>query len=148
MVSAKDKGSQGDYFSPWDIVLPKEGDDEPDVGPGLGGDGAVKPKFPGGGGGPGIKPKDNKGPMGPMGDPGGLGVGGVVGNWDRDALVRFIDPDVKEGKRYQYEIWITLANPNHGKKDKVAFAQLAESPVLVSKSEFTPSIAIPYENFL
>lgn len=70
-------------------------------------------------------------------------------NWERDALVRFIDVDVQPGKTYFYTVRVRLANPNFGKEDKVAFADLARLPEL-PPSNFvkTDPITIPQEHFV
>ena len=73
--------------------------------------------------------------------------------WERDALVRFIDVDVEPGKTYKYGIQVRIANPNFGKKDKVAWANLADIPELstapgVFPVIFTPSVTIPRESYL
>ena len=119
--------AEGDrYYSAWDIDPPKAA--EP---------GAVQPvgegKLP-------IKPK---------------GVAEVPGSvayppWERDALVRFIDVDVKPGYSYFYAVRVRLANPNFGKEVKdVQFARLATSPEL-DPSDWveTPRISIPEEYHL
>lgn len=41
-------------------------------------------------------------------------------------LVRFVDVTVQPGTRYQYQLRIRLANPNHGKEDLVAWRSLAD----------------------
>jgi hypothetical protein len=46
--------------------------------------------------------------------------------WDRDGVVRFLDPDVEPGKTYQYEIQVRLANPNYKKRDAVKLAAESE----------------------
>src|SRR5207248_6521101 len=94
---------------------------------------------------PKVPPMGERG--GPMG-PGGIGAGANRAPWDRDALVRFIDPDVVPGKTYQYYVKVFLANPNYKKKADVAFTQLADIPYLESKIEVTPTITIPKESFL
>ncbi len=121
----------GRYFSAWDVPLP--------IAPVDGADGPMPKKGP--------LPM----PIGPQpGIPGALGAN--VGPWDRDALVRFIDPDVVPGKTYQYAIKVHLANPNFGKKALVAFDRLADVRELTATGdkewEYTPSITIPQESFL
>lgn len=69
--------------------------------------------------------------------------------WDRDAIVRFIDPDVEPGKTYRYAIQVRMRNPNFNKKDEVAFQQLAALEELrldpIQSWVKTPDITIPYE---
>jgi hypothetical protein len=134
--------ARGEYFSPWHLALPGE--------PGESTDGAATPpKFgtpPKAGGPPGVVPPKGMPPM-PGGTPGPQGTGAVK-VWDRDAIVRFVDPDVTPGSTYQYKISVVMKNPNHDKKTLVAFNGLAEVPFLFSKEEFTPTITIPEEHFL
>src|SRR5262249_29898439 len=115
-----------------DPVEPVEGDEADGVQPKL--PGPFQPKIP------------MPGAPGP--NVGAPGAGGQVANWTRDALVRFVDPDVTPGKTYQYEIQVILKNPNYGKKDKVEFGKLADVERLESKPEFTPSMSIPFESAL
>jgi hypothetical protein len=84
--------------------------------------------------------------------PGGVGgVGGGTGtvfvNWDRDALVRFIDVDVKPGKTYKYAIRVRLANPNFGLPVKdLEFGDLSLHKELPPSAWVdTPNITIPHE---
>lgn len=66
-----------------------------------------------------------------------------------DAVIRFIDPDVKPGKTYKYSIQVRIANPNYGKKNDVAFAALADVKELKPAAPVeTPTISIPDEYFL
>lgn len=66
-----------------------------------------------------------------------------------EALIRFIDPDVKPGKTYKYSIQVRIANPNFGKKTEVAFAALADVKELKPAAPVeTPTITIPEEYFL
>jgi hypothetical protein len=53
-------------------------------------------------------------------------AGPAFPNWERDAVVRFIDIDVEPGKSYRYAIRIWMKNPNKGKTNLVAFAALAQ----------------------
>ncbi|MSQ95161.1 MAG: hypothetical protein EXR98_11480 [Gemmataceae bacterium] len=142
------------YFHPWDIApaaAGEGGDDEPSKkkgGPGLGkppnaglgggGGGAI----PGVGGGPDIGLGGGKEKQ--PGNPGG-GLGGLAnnGNWERDAIVRFIDPDVETGKTYRYAIRVRMHNPNFNKGNAVAFLNLAEQEVLMSDWEETPDVYVP-----
>lgn len=63
-----------------------------------------------------------------------------------DALIRFFDPDVKPGKTYKYMVQVRMANPNFGKKNDVAFPQLATIAELPpSPPVETPTITIPGE---
>jgi hypothetical protein len=120
----------GRYFAPWDIN-PAGG-----AAPGFG-------LLPGGG-----LPERRPILKNPMPKP-GEGPAVVFPNWDRDALVRFIDPDVVPGKSYQYVIQVRLANPNFGKNDLVAFKQLAADQELPpSPWVWTPTIDIPHEYFV
>jgi hypothetical protein len=78
-------------------------------------------------------------------------VGADMPDYDRDAVLRFIDPDVKPGKSYQYAIQVRIANPNHKKDAQVAFAALAkEAELKLTKDHwvYTPVIAIPEEYHL
>jgi hypothetical protein len=119
----------GRYFAPWDIN-PAGGAAVPGNGPRL--------ETP-------MGPKLKKNPMAKPGDD----PGAVFPNWDRDALVRFIDPDVVPGKSYQYVIQVRMANPNFGKKDLVAFNDLALAQELVPSPWVpTPIIHIPHEYFV
>jgi hypothetical protein len=75
----------------------------------------------------------------------------VFPNWQRDALVRFIDPGAVPGKTYQYAIQVRMANPNFGEKKipDVVFADLTRLEELTpSEWVFTPAITIPPEYFL
>jgi hypothetical protein len=114
------KPATGKYFAPWDVNPPS------------------------GGGAAGIQPggelRKNK-PRDPLDT--------NFPNWNRDAFVRFIDPGVEPGKSYQYVIQVRLANPNHGKKDLVAYADLATKfPEIASPPVWTSTIDIPHEHFL
>ena len=73
-------------------------------------------------------------------------------DWDRDALVSFIDPDVVPGETYRYSIQVRIANPNYKypKIDDLAYAALTSQPELIlgnshPKWENTPTITIPHE---
>lgn len=67
--------------------------------------------------------------------------------WDRDAVVYFIDPEVEPGKVYQYALQVRIANPNHGKEKLVAFASLAKDRELQKGDTwvYTHAIKIPDE---
>lgn len=66
-----------------------------------------------------------------------------------DALIRFVDPDVKPGKTYKYSIQVRIANPNFGKKTEVAYAALADWKELPPAPPVeTPTITIPEEYFI
>jgi hypothetical protein len=120
--------SETRFFSAWTVPLPTdEGDPE-------GAGGTTQP----------IRP------MGTM--PGGMGAGGVeFKNWDRDALIRFIDVDVEPGKTYKYAVQVRIANPNYKKPTQVAFTALAkpaELPLHKTTSwAWTGPITIPQEYF-
>jgi hypothetical protein len=83
--------------------------------------------------------------------PGGSGTpASTFQPWDRDALVRFIDVDVKPGKTYRYAVRVRLANPNFERPVKeLAWAGLGANKDL-DPSEWTqtPEISIPEEYFL
>jgi hypothetical protein len=125
--------NQDAYFQAWDV---QEGGAQ---GAGVG-QGYV-PTTPGRQ--PGIKPPPvfNKGEK----TPGGFGTTTAerFPDWDRDALVRFIDVDVKPGKTYKYWVRVRMANPNFNKTTKdVAYQELtihAELP----PSEWVETEAIP-----
>ena len=130
------------YFHAWDLGKVEGagfGGTGPVPGPGIG----PRPKIPG--------PITGKGEKTPGGTgPGGIGVVVDFPPWDRDALVRFIDPDVKPGKTYRYWVRVRMANPNHNKTTKeVAYQELTLHPEL-PPSEWveTPEIIIPHEYFL
>jgi hypothetical protein len=114
-------------------------------------------------GGLGDKMGDNKGlkpPMvkNPMGDP--MKKGPNKGDpivpeqpafpvWERDGLVRFIDPDVVPGRKYQYLIQVRMKNPNFGKNEVVAFKALADMEELPpSEWKLTPIVTIPEDYYL
>jgi len=129
------------YFSAW-LIEPPGG------GVGVGGPGGGFGVPPGGVGPPKGKPGGD--PMKP-GVPGGAGAGENQDDvkWERDALVRFIDPDVIPGRTYQYVIRVRMANPNFDKPDLVAFSELAKPADLPpSPWVYTPKIAIPDEYYL
>ncbi len=66
-----------------------------------------------------------------------------------EALVRFVDVDVKPGKSYKYMIQVRIANPNYKKMAEVAFAALAEPKELSPANPVeTPVKEIPLEYFL
>lgn len=73
-------------------------------------------------------------------------------NWNRDALVRFVDPEAEPGKSYEYAIQVRLANPNFGKKDAVknpADAEPEELPLDPVKSwVVTQPFTVPSEYHL
>jgi hypothetical protein len=106
--------NQDQYFHAWDLNKGepgKEGAGPMPTSPG------PRPKY---------IPKGYEKPM-PGGQAGmpGVGFGERFPDWDRDALVRFIDPDVKPGKKYKYWVRVRMANPNHNKPAKeVAFQDL------------------------
>jgi hypothetical protein len=146
---------QGRYFAAWDIDPPQGGAVPGDGNVPAGGVGGAPPRPTGGGsgvppaaGGGGKPPMGSSGGMPPMGGGGG-GVEGGAGaaNWERDALVRFIDPDVVPGKTYQYVVNVRLANPNFKKTTEVAYGSLAEIRELVSNWVETPTITIPAESY-
>lgn len=121
----------GRYFSAWDLDKPGIG--EPGTGP-----------IPSPEGGRKDPPKQPTGPMNPVGP-----SAPAHPDWKRDALVRFIDVDVKPGVTYSYAIRVRLANPNFGKEKDVAFAEVAASKVLPPSGWVeTPKITIPQEYFL
>jgi hypothetical protein len=98
-------------------------------------------------------PKVKEAPPGPTTkkDPKDAPPPTVYPPWERDALVRFIDADVKPGKTYYYAVQVRIANPNHKKDDKVAAAFLAamtELPLDKFSWVRTPSITIPQDSFL
>lgn len=146
----KDAADKGRYFSAWDIDPPKAGDGEkPGKGPGPG-PGKPPGAGPGGGPGGGLGTPDIGlgGKGGEKKQPGNPGLGGNQGSvakWDRDAIVRFIDPDVEPGRTYKYQVRVRMKNPNFDKQKEVAFAKLAEVDVLMSDWESTPSIYVPEE---
>ena len=96
--------------------------------------------------GPNPSPKKDKGGKMPKDAPGQPSYAA----WERDAVVRFVDPDVKPGKTYAYAIQVRIANPNFGKNAKVAFDFLATVPELQDNTSWvtTPSITIPQDYFL
>ncbi len=66
--------------------------------------------------------------------------------WDKDAIVRFIDPEVEPGSIYEYGIQIRMASPNFGKKHLVAFDKIANDRELEPSIEVrSPRIVIPHE---
>lgn len=67
--------------------------------------------------------------------------------WDRDALVRFVDPGAVPGKTYEYDIQVRMANPNFGKDAaEIAFADLARFEELPPSDWVTTKpITIPSE---
>jgi hypothetical protein len=94
--------------------------------------------------GPLVKPMPMPMPMPPM--PGEKGAGQTVTQL-YDALVRFVDVDVKPGHTYRYHIRVVLQNPNYGKKTEVVQQQWAEIKELgrdpESKFVLTPSFKVP-----
>jgi len=123
----------GRYFAAWDITMT-----EPGKVPGGPRESFQRPERPMG---PTVKTNPKTKP--------GEEPGVIFPNWDRDALVRFIDPDVVPGKSYQYVIQVRLANPNFGKNDLVVFKKLAEDQELLpSPWVWTPVIDIPHEYFV
>jgi hypothetical protein len=69
-------------------------------------------------------------------------------NWDRDAVVRFIDADVRPGKTYKYFVRVRMANPNFNKTTKeVAFDDLTRHAELPPSEwvEIPKEISIPQE---
>ncbi len=138
---------KGRYFAAWDVGGVAGGEAE---GPDKKGGQGKPPGVPGGvgGGGPNIGLGGNDGQKQPQNPGGGLGGKQNAVNWERDAVVRFIDPDVEPGRTYKYAIRVRMVNPNHNKPSAVAFAKLAEMDVLMSDWEFTPSINVPYDYFL
>ncbi len=82
-----------------------------------------------------------------LGGPGGEGgVGMMNANLQHDALVRFIDVDLEQGKTYRYSVQVRFANPNFGAKH-VAFKALSEVKELVSPFTFSPEVKVPYDHF-
>jgi hypothetical protein len=134
MGMGANKDTAGKYFSAWDI--------EPPVLEMPGGPEGGGPKI-----GPGVRPPMPMGVPMPGIDPGGAGAAPVA-PWERDALVRFIDADVKPGKTYSYAIQVRIANPNYKQDAKVQAAFLAAIPELADGWVTTPSITIPYDYFL
>jgi hypothetical protein len=66
----------------------------------------------------------------------------------RDAVFRFVDPDVEPGETYVYKIKIHMASPNF-KKENVAFANIARNEELdPSPWVFTPTFTVPMEYHL
>jgi hypothetical protein len=136
--------AEGLYFSAWHIDPPNAGGGFGPMTPG----GIIPPGGPGRGNPPmPMQPKgrEPKGPGDPMGPEGGVPV---HENWERDALVRFIDPDVQPGKTYYYAVQVRMANPNYQKSKDVAFAALAKPVELLSPWATTPTITIPGEYHL
>jgi hypothetical protein len=122
----------GRYFAAWNISTAG-----PEKVPGGLSESVVRPERPM------VEPNPQKKSK-PGEDP-----GTIFPKWDRDALVRFIDPDVVPGKSYQYVIQVRLANPNFGKNDLVAFKDLAAVQELPpSPWVWTPVIDIPQEYFV
>lgn len=86
-----------------------------------------------------------------MGDEGAKPTGTGLTTQIPDALVRFFDPSVEPGKTYRYTIRVRMANPNHGKKNDVAFQALADQKeldhMMLDKQNpawvMTPAITIP-----
>lgn len=64
-----------------------------------------------------------------------------------DAIVRFVDVDVKPGKTYIYDFRVRMANPNFGKHKDVAVSTMAEGKELYSAFARTPYITIPLEYY-
>lgn len=122
-------GSTYQYFNAWDIDPPMAEMPEQPEGP--------APKGPRG------KPPV---PMPGFEMPGGINA--PFAPWERDALVRFIDADVKPGKTYSYAIQVRLANPNYKQDTKVQAAFMAAVAELTDAWVTTPSITIPYDYFL
>jgi hypothetical protein len=60
-----------------------------------------------------------------------------------DAIVRFVDVDVKPGYTYKYQIQVRMKNPNFGKKNEVVQGAWAEWPELYSKPVDTQTFRIP-----
>ncbi len=82
-------------------------------------------------------------PPGPMNP--GVGVPGVgAGRTIYDAIVRFVDVDVKPGYTYQYQIQVRIQNPNFGKRNEVAQLAWADVKELLSPVWTpTPVVTIP-----
>jgi hypothetical protein len=118
------------FFNPWDL-------DPPVAEGGMGINGNPMPMPP--------KGREKPMPMGGAEQPGGVAP---FAPWDRDALVRFVDADVKPGRTYAYAVQVRLANPNFGKKDKVQADFLAQVAELADAWVTTPSITIPHDYFL
>jgi hypothetical protein len=93
---------------------------------GLGGSGAPKP--PTGGNEPGMPTTSSS------------GLAHI-----HDAIVRFVDLDVKPGYRYRYYIQVRFQNPNYGRKEDVTQRLFADLKELVSEGEWTqtPDYSIP-----
>ncbi|MBI2805659.1 MAG: hypothetical protein HYX68_11835 [Planctomycetes bacterium] len=142
-IPGQGAGNQdGKYFSPWHAASTGGGTGGPGGKQGSGkppnlGPGGPKPN--GGGSQPGF---------GPMPKSGGGGNNATSGDWNRDAFVRFIDPDVLPGKKYRYAIQVRMANPNYKKEQLVQYNTLAKDAELLSKWEYTPDISIPEEYHL
>lgn len=126
------------FFTAWDIKTGELGPDGKLI------EGAAQPNQPG------IKP-----PVGPKSKgsmPGGAvePQGLAFPNWDRDAVLRFIDIDVEPGKTYRYLIRVRLKNPNANpaKAKEVAYAALTQVDELVSDWTLTESITIPHDYYL
>ena len=66
------QGGASGFIAPWSVPLPEKGDKE-----------------------------DNEKPMG-KGGPMGKDPQGQMAEWDRDTIIRFVDPDVEPGKTYRY----------------------------------------------
>lgn len=121
---------------------------------GLGG-GATMPggAFPGGGVPPTGIPPGTTPPTGstpptikPPVVPGGGAGAAVDGEWQYDALARFVDTNVEPGKTYKYYVVVRMANPNYNRKaGDVAYQALTEVKELYSAGVWTPEISIPSE---
>jgi len=119
------------FFSAWDV---KTGDAMNPMGGPMG-----APMMP-----PMMPPM-----TGPMGGPMGMMKDMRPQEWDRDAIVRFFDPDVVPGKTYRYSIQVRMKNPNYNKNSDVEYQQLAtyEELLLDPLDSWvnTPTITIPNE---
>jgi hypothetical protein len=118
---------------------------------GAGGPGAYMP--PGGFGGAALMPKglnprqqprgggDDRKP-GAAGEPGGVAAIGDVSKI-YDAILRFVDVDVKPGYTYSYHIQVRVKNPNYGRKGDVVQMAWADLKELTSEWTETPQFTVP-----
>ena len=98
-----------------------------------------------GGGSKGMKPKGFDPKTGYTGEKGGdkPGATGAGSTGIHDAIVRFVDVDVKPGFSYKYMIQVRMKNPNFGKKDDVVQGAWAAIPELLSNPTETKMVRIP-----
>jgi hypothetical protein len=66
-----------------------------------------------------------------------------------DLLVRFIDLDVQVGRTYVYAVQVRMENPNFGKKNEVAYEELAKNRELPPSpwAMIPKTVTIPGESF-